>query len=141
MSLGCENCYVAASDLLYKDAYDANVLIIAAARNSGFDSAHLQLAYPFQVSRHLFFSTEQILLPSLLACAFYIVLFLFLPALPQHNIGDDNIIIISRPTYSSSNGPHHHHPLQPMHTTEGEGIKRKQIFYYTPPPTHTHTQQ
>ena len=31
MSLGCDGCFSAASDLFYQDVYDQNVLVIAAA--------------------------------------------------------------------------------------------------------------
>ena len=45
MSLGCSNCYVSAYDQAYRDAYDAGVLVIAAAGNSGSDTWHYPAAY------------------------------------------------------------------------------------------------
>ncbi|KAL7535246.1 hypothetical protein ACHAXR_006381, partial [Thalassiosira sp. AJA248-18] len=45
MSLGCANCYVSAYDQAYQDAYDQGVLIVAAAGNSGQDTAHYPSAY------------------------------------------------------------------------------------------------
>mmetsp|Transcript_23841 Transcript_23841/g.51509 ORF Transcript_23841/g.51509 Transcript_23841/m.51509 type:complete len:1410 (+) Transcript_23841:159-4388(+) len=45
MSLGCSNCYVSAFDQAYQDAYDAGVLVIAAAGNSGADTDHYPSAY------------------------------------------------------------------------------------------------
>lgn len=50
MSLGCANCYTAAEDMLYQDVYDAGVLIIAAAGNSGADTLHYPAAYKSVVS-------------------------------------------------------------------------------------------
>eukprot|EP00584_Thalassiosira_punctigera_P007945 CAMPEP_0172538382 /NCGR_PEP_ID=MMETSP1067-20121228/9762_1 /TAXON_ID=265564 ORGANISM="Thalassiosira punctigera, Strain Tpunct2005C2" /NCGR_SAMPLE_ID=MMETSP1067 /ASSEMBLY_ACC=CAM_ASM_000444 /LENGTH=1434 /DNA_ID=CAMNT_0013323865 /DNA_START=104 /DNA_END=4408 /DNA_ORIENTATION=- len=50
MSLGCGNCYVAAYDQAYKDAYDAGVLIVAAAGNSGRDSVHYPSGYKSVIS-------------------------------------------------------------------------------------------
>ena len=35
MSLGCDNCFSQATEQFYQDVYDQNVLIIAAAGNSG----------------------------------------------------------------------------------------------------------
>lgn len=45
MSLGCSNCYVGAYDQAYQNAYDAGVLVIAAAGNSGSDTAHFPSGY------------------------------------------------------------------------------------------------
>lgn len=45
MSLGCSNCYVSSYDQFYKDTYDQDVLVIAAAGNTGADTAHYPSAY------------------------------------------------------------------------------------------------
>ena len=50
MSLGCSNCHVVAYDNAYRDAYDAGVLIIAAAGNSGSDTAHYPSGYESVIS-------------------------------------------------------------------------------------------
>ncbi len=50
MSLGCSNCYRAAYDEAYQEAYDAGALVIAAAGNSGSDVEHFPSGYQSVVS-------------------------------------------------------------------------------------------
>ena len=50
MSLGCANCYLAVEDEFYNDVYDQNVLVIAAAGNSGSVIDHFPSGYPAVMS-------------------------------------------------------------------------------------------
>lgn len=50
MSLGCDNCFSPTTDLFYQDVYDQNVLIIAAAGNSGDVRDHFPSGYPAVMS-------------------------------------------------------------------------------------------
>ena len=59
MSLGCANCYVQAYDLAYQAAYDAGVMIIAAAGNSGADTDHYPSAYKSVMSMASVMSTKE----------------------------------------------------------------------------------
>ena len=45
MSLGCDNCFSPTTDLFYQDVYDQNVLMIAAAGNSGDTRDHFPSGY------------------------------------------------------------------------------------------------
>ena len=45
MSLGCDNCFSQASENFYQDIYDQDVLVIAAAGNSGSDIEHFPSGY------------------------------------------------------------------------------------------------
>lgn len=50
MSLGCDNCFSAATELFYQDVYDQDVLVIAAAGNSGDVRDHFPSGYPTVMS-------------------------------------------------------------------------------------------
>lgn len=50
MSLGCDNCFSQATEQFYQDVYDQNVLIIAAAGNSGDTRDHFPSGYPAVMS-------------------------------------------------------------------------------------------
>lgn len=50
MSLGCQCSFSATADAVYREAYDAGVLVIAAAGNSGGDHSHFPSQYESVVS-------------------------------------------------------------------------------------------
>ncbi len=50
MSLGCDRCFSSTTDLFYQDVYDQNVLVIAAAGNSGDVRDHFPSGYPAVMS-------------------------------------------------------------------------------------------
>ena len=50
MSLGCDNCHSAVAEAFYNDVYDQNVLVIAAAGNSGSVVDHFPSGYPAVMS-------------------------------------------------------------------------------------------
>ncbi|KAL7543030.1 hypothetical protein ACHAXR_012487, partial [Thalassiosira sp. AJA248-18] len=50
MSLGCDGCFSQSTELFYQDVYDQDVLIIAAAGNSGDTRDHFPSGYPSVMS-------------------------------------------------------------------------------------------